>query len=51
MAAKFNVGEKFGSFEELRQLVLLYQKQQSVQLYVRDSRTIAAAVKRDKEEF
>jgi zinc finger SWIM domain-containing protein 3 len=45
-----NVGDKFCSFEELQQLLLLYQKQQSVQLYVRDSHTTVAAVKRNTKK-
>lgn len=45
-ATTFVVGEKFSSYEELNLKVKEYEKERSVQLTLRDSRTLEAAGKR-----
>jgi len=40
------IGKKFSSFEDVQRWIDDYQRQNYVQLYVSDSRTIAAAQKR-----
>ena len=42
----FAVGESFSSFQELESKVKLYEEEQYVQLWKRDSRTVQTAQKR-----
>ena len=46
MATEGVLGKKFSSYNELQQWIDTYQSENFVQLYVSDSRTIAAAQKR-----
>jgi len=46
MAVKFNVGDKFSTFDELQRKLTEFSNSNFVQLWVRDARTIAAANKR-----
>ena len=46
MARETQDDEKFNSFEEVQRWIDDYQRQNYVQLYISDSRTIAAAQKR-----
>ena len=40
-----NLGDKFGSFRELQEAIATYSKANFVDLHIRDSRTLQAAVK------
>ena len=46
MEAKFSVGDKFKSFDELQAKVHRYKELEFVKLWIRDSRTVTAAKKR-----
>ena len=43
---KFAIGEKFDSYIQLKEKIELFKRHNFVDLYVRDSRTVASAVKR-----
>ena len=49
-ASMFAVGDTFHSFEELSSAIRSYQITQKVQFYIRDSRTIEAASRRDTKK-
>uniref|UniRef100_A0A1X7USG1 ZSWIM3 N-terminal domain-containing protein n=1 Tax=Amphimedon queenslandica TaxID=400682 RepID=A0A1X7USG1_AMPQE len=46
----FSVGDLFTSFDELQQSVEKYQKKGSLQFYIRDSRSMEAALKRNTKK-
>ena len=47
----FEVGEGFGSYEELEEKIQLIRKENFIDLWKRDSRTITAAQKRLTKEL
>uniref|UniRef100_A0A1X7SKB9 ZSWIM3 N-terminal domain-containing protein n=1 Tax=Amphimedon queenslandica TaxID=400682 RepID=A0A1X7SKB9_AMPQE len=46
----FSVGDLFTSFDELQQSVEKYHKKRIVKFYIRDSRSIEAALKRNTKK-
>ena len=50
-AVSFHVGQQFSKFEDLEQHLKLYEEQQFVKFWRRDSRTIEAAQKRLNRSF
>ena len=46
ISCKFENGQQFASFQELRDRIAEFERQSYVQLYIRRSRTIEAAMKR-----